>query len=50
MLEDARRVAQVNPLNEQAYLHMDTAYSALGDKEAAKLAMENYQRLKAAAK
>jgi len=50
VLVDAQRVTQINPLNAQAYMYMDTAYSALGNKEEAKLASESYQQLKAAIK
>jgi len=47
VLNNAEQVIQINPLNEQAYMYLDSAYSALGDTAAAASAMDRYQQVKA---
>jgi len=49
VLDDMQLLKKINPLNKSAYMYMDTAYSALGNKEAAASAKEKYEQLEASA-
>jgi len=46
---DAEHLVQINPLNKQAYMFMDNAFSVQGDTESAKAAIERYEQVKALA-
>jgi len=46
VLSDASHILEINPVNAQAYIYLDNAYTALGNQAAADEALKQYRQIK----